>query len=117
MLEAYDSKHPVRTASYPVQAVRLGDRLTVLALGGEVVVDYALRTKQEYPGQDLVVAGYSNEVMSYIPSTRVLKEGGYEPVESMIYYGQPGPYRENVESTIFGAIHSVLKSVGVNHGR
>jgi neutral ceramidase len=46
--------------------------------------------------------------MSYIPSLRVLKEGGYEPDTSMLYYGLPGPYDQEVEDRIFGAIHSLM---------
>jgi hypothetical protein len=50
--------------------------------------------------------------MCYIPSKRILQEGGYEPVDSMIYYGQPGPFAGDVEDTIFEGIRSVLKKVG-----
>ena len=92
MLAAMDAGHPVRDTAYPVQAVRFGTNLTLLALGGEVVVDYALRAYREYPGEALIVAGYSNAVMCYIPSERVLSEGGYEVVDNMVYYGQPGPF-------------------------
>jgi hypothetical protein len=112
MLKAYDEGRPVRRVTYPVQAVRFGDSLTVLALGGEVVIDYALRTKREYPKDNIVVAGYSNDVMCYIPSKRVLKEGGYEANDSMIYYGQPGPFTEEVEDSIFSAIGNVMDRVG-----
>ena len=45
-----------------------GRDLTLVALGGEVVVDYALRLAREYPGQRLWVAGYSNDVFGYVPS-------------------------------------------------
>jgi hypothetical protein len=113
MLAAYDAGQPVRETPYPVQAVRLGDSLTLLALGGEVVVDYALRAKRELAGEDLVVAGYCHDVMSYIPSRRVLQEGGYEAVDSMIYYGQPGPFTETVEETVFAALRRVAERVGL----
>lgn len=111
MLEAYDRGEPVRSVRYPAQAVRFGNGLTLLALGGEVVVDYAIRAKKEYPDLHLAVAGYSNDVMSYIPSARVLREGGYEAVEAMIYYGEPGPYTSRVEDEIFLLIRRVLASV------
>ena len=113
MLEGYDTRRPMRSIPYPVQAVRFGDGLAIVALGGEVVVDYALRAKREYAGRPLVVAGYSNDVMGYVPSLRVLKEGGYEPVESTIYYGLPGPFADDVEETIFETIHQVLARVGL----
>jgi len=109
MLAALDAGRPVRHALQPVQVVRLGGGLAVVALGGEVVVDYALRLKRECAGTDLIVAGYSNDVMSYVPSLRVLREGGYEAVESMIYYGQPGPYAEGVEETVVQACRRLLE--------
>lgn len=112
MLRAYDDGRPIRRVPYPVQAIRFGSSVTLVALGGEVVVDYALRIKREYPNENIVVAGYSNDVMCYIPSRRILREGGYEAVDSMIYYGQPGPFTEEVEETIFGTIHQVLSRVG-----
>ncbi|MFN3326251.1 MAG: neutral/alkaline non-lysosomal ceramidase N-terminal domain-containing protein [Bryobacteraceae bacterium] len=113
MLKAYDERRPVRRIPYPVQAVRFGRDLTLLALGGEVVVDYALRAKREFGGAEgLIIAGYSNDVMCYIPSARVLKEGGYEAVDSMIYYGQPGPFTEEVEETVWGGVRAVMKRVG-----
>jgi hypothetical protein len=104
----------VRRIPYPVQAIRFGKDLTVVALGGEVVVDYALRAKREFnhKKEPLIIAGYSNDVMCYIPSARVLKEGGYEAVDSMIYYGQPGPFTEEIEETVFRAVRTALKRVG-----
>jgi neutral ceramidase len=109
MLKTYDERQPVRRLPYPVQALRFGRDLTILALGGEVVVGYDLRAKQEFPNDHLIVAGYSNDVMCYIPTRKVLDEGGYEAVDSMIYYGQPGPFAGDVEERIFASIHRVMK--------
>jgi hypothetical protein len=107
MLRAYDDDHPVRSLPYPIQAIALGKSLTLVALGGEPVVDYALRARREFPG--VVLLGYSNEVRSYVPSRRVLAEGGYEAEESMLYYGLPGPYAPQIEEAIFSAIRDVLR--------
>jgi neutral ceramidase len=104
--------HPVESTPYPVQALRFGRDLTLLALGGEAVVDYDLRAKREYPREPLVVAAYSNSVMCYIPSERVLREGGYEAVDNLVYYGQPGPFAPGVEERVFEAIHRVMTEVG-----
>jgi neutral ceramidase len=112
MLQAYDQRRPIRTVKYPVQAIRLAKDVVILALGGEVVVDYAIRTKKQFAGTDVIVAGYSNEVMCYIPSKRVLGEGGYEAADSMIYYGQPGPFTDEVEETVFRSIYHVMRNVG-----
>jgi hypothetical protein len=96
---------------YPVQAWRLGE-LTWLALGGEVVVDYSLRLQREL-GRDrpLWVAGYANDVMAYIPSLRVLKEGGYEGDTSMIYYGMPAKWGPDIEEKIVAKVRELVKEV------
>lgn len=93
-----------QTYAYPVQTWRLGDDLTWIALGGEVVVDYSVRLKKELG--KVWVTGYANDVMAYIPSLRVLKEGGYEGDTSMIYYGLPTTWGPRVEELIVGAVHS-----------
>jgi hypothetical protein len=65
-VRSYDEGRPVRRTPYPVQAVRFGKDLTLVALGGEVVVDYVLRAKRDFNAakEPLVVAGYSNDVTS-----------------------------------------------------
>jgi hypothetical protein len=112
MLEAYNKGWDVSKLNYPIQAVRFGNDLTILALSGEVVVDYSLKTKKLFAAENIYVAGYCNEVICYIPSKRVLKEGGYEADESMVYYGMPGPFADDVEERIFTGIKQALKTVG-----
>ena len=65
---------------YPVQVLRIGNDVTIITLASEVVVDYSLRLKRELacPPAIVWVAGYSNGYFGYIPSERVLAEGGYE---------------------------------------
>ena len=66
-----------REYPYPIQAFRLGGNQLWVTLGGEVVVDYGLRLKTEL-GDQTWISAYTNDVMAYIPSKRVLLEGGYE---------------------------------------
>jgi len=89
-----------QTYPYPVQIWRLGDGPTWVTLGGEVVIDYALRIKQELTPGATWIAGYSNDVMAYIPSRRVLTEGGYEGGGAMVYYGLPTTWAPEVEERI-----------------
>lgn len=92
------------TYPYPIQLWQLGDGVDFALLGGEVVVDYSLRLKTEWPETELWVAGYSNDVMAYVPSRRVLKEGGYEGASSMIYYGLPTVWSPEIEEMIVKAL-------------
>ncbi len=94
--------------AYPVQVVRFGGKLTLIALGGEVVVDYSLRFKREFAGQPVWVAGYSNDVMGYIPSLRVRKEGGYEAGDAIRFGNLPGPWTEDVEERIAAKVRDLL---------
>lgn len=103
---AFPESYPV-----PVQVVKFGSDLTVAAIGGEVVVDYSLRLKRELgeatDDAPVWVAGYSNDVMTYIPSKRVLEEGGYEGGGAMRYVRStvhPAPWDPSIEERLVGAI-------------
>jgi neutral ceramidase len=113
MLEILDrnGKLPDRYP-YPVQIWRFGDSLTFISLAGEVVVDYSLRFKREYGWDNTWVSGYNNDVFAYIPSLRVLREGGYEGGGAMIGYGQPAPFGEAVEEVIAGKVAELARRAG-----
>ncbi len=88
---------------YPVQVVNFGGTLTLVALGSETTVDYSLRLKKEMGGAAPVwVAGYSNDYTGYVPSLRVLEEGGYE--------AQAG-WAGDVEERIIGKAHELRERV------
>lgn len=101
---------------YPVQTWKLGDGPVWVILGGEVVVDYSIRLKTEIRmihggNRPVWVAGYANDVMAYIPSLRVLKEGGYEGESSMLYYGRPSRWADDVEDRIVNTVHAQVESL------
>ena len=96
---------------YPVGVWRLGNRLNWITLGGEVVVDYALRLKSEIEGGHTWVSGYSHDVMAYIPSDRVWNEGGYEGGGAMVYYGLPSRWASGVEDRIIHEVHAQTRKL------
>ena len=110
LLEYLDATGSLRkTYPYPVQVIRFGDQMSMVALGGEVVVDYSLRLKRELKGS-VWVAGYSNDLPGYIPSLRVLNEGGYEGGGAMRYVRSiphPGPWADPIEKRIVGKVHEL----------
>jgi neutral ceramidase len=81
-----------------------------VTLGGEDVVDYSLRLKRELGRESTWVAGYANDVMAYIPSVRVLKEGGYEGGGSMPIYGLPTVWSPKIEEMIVAAVHKQVEA-------
>jgi hypothetical protein len=98
-----------KTYPYLIHGVRWGDDLLLVALAGEVVVDYSLRLKHELGGQSPVwIAGYSNDVFGYVPSLRVLQEGGYEAGGAMRYSSHPGPFSPTIEKLIVAGVQGVV---------
>lgn len=87
---------------YPLEVWKLGSRF-IFALGGEPTIEYAIRLKQLF-GQDSFVLGYSNDVMAYIPSVSILKEGGYEGYTSQMAFGLPSRWKLTIEEQIFQEI-------------
>ena len=100
---------PPDRVKYPIQVWRLGTDFTFIALTGETVVDYSLKFKRLYGWNDTWVFGYNNELLSYVPSLRVLKEGGYEGDSGMAEYGHRAPYTESVEKQISKKVDELIK--------
>jgi hypothetical protein len=109
LLKELEQTGKIRTTyPYLVQVVQFGNDMTMVALAGEVVVDYSLRLKAELAGSPVWVAGYSNDVFGYIPSLRILQEGGYEGGGAMRYTNLPGPWAPSVEKRIVDKVHKLV---------
>lgn len=93
---------------YPIETWTFGNQLAMVYLADEVVVDYDLRLKMDFDSKRLWVAAYSNDVHCYIPSKRILKEGGYEAQDSLTYYGRPARLSPGTENDILRTIRQLL---------
>lgn len=96
------------TLSYPIGTWTFGQDLAMVFLGGEVVVDYAIRLREEFQADRLWINAYTNDVPCYIPSRRILREGGYEADRSMAYYARPNRFSAEVEDLIMDAVQKLL---------
>ena len=111
LLKQWDANGGLATTHpYAIQVLQFADTLQLTALAGEVVVDYSLRLKHELGKANHYVIGYANDVPAYIPSLRILREGGYEPEFSMIYYGLHGPWAPSIEEAIVSAVIEMSKA-------
>lgn len=96
---------------YPIHACQLGSEMLVVGMGAETVVDYALRFKTEF-GPGTWVFGYSDDMISYIPSRRVWEEGGYEGGYNLYEYGRPAfRWRGDIEDRIAETVQRLVKQV------
>jgi hypothetical protein len=105
--ESFNSSYP-----YPLEIWKLGSQF-IIALGGEPTVGYAIKLKQIL-GQDIFVLGYSNDVMGYIPTEKILQEGGYEGASSQMAYGLPAPWAPGIEATIIHEVTRLAKKAGIS---
>src|SRR5690606_16749384 len=97
---------------YPLRIWLLGNQ-PIFGLGGEPVIEYALELKRMY-GNNVFVMGYANDVMAYIPSTRILQEGGYEGATSQMYFqNMPSSWDPSIELRIITAIENMSRDLGL----
>ncbi|MBD3627284.1 neutral/alkaline non-lysosomal ceramidase N-terminal domain-containing protein [Cyclobacterium sp.] len=110
--ERTNGTEPMKSYPFPVQVWKLGDQ-PIMTLGGETVISYAIELKKIF-GPDIFVMGYSNDVMAYIPSTTILREGGYEGASSQMVYGLPSTWASNIEIDILHEFLRLADQVGVS---
>ena len=108
-LKLLDQNQPLpQSVTLPLSAVRMGDDLTFVLMGGEVLVDYSRRLKRLLAADHPWTIGYAYEVPCYVPSARVLKEGGYEAESSLVYYGFYGPLRTSIEDLLVNKMTNLV---------
>jgi neutral ceramidase len=96
---------------YPVHAWQIGRELLMIGMGGETVVDYALRFKKEF-GASTWVCGYADDMIAYMPSRRVWEEGGYEGGSNLYEYGRPAlRWAGDIEERIASSVHYTVRQV------
>jgi len=103
ILQAQERNEPVPT-HYPTPLAlwQFGDDLTLVAISGEVVSDYVPLVAERIGSERLWVAGYSNQVFGYLPSAKVVAEGGYETLG--LVSAHIGWFSADAEEVLLGAI-------------
>lgn len=100
------SKLPTHYAC-PLTVWQFGKDLTLVGLSGEVVVDYVPFLEKALGSNHLWIAGYCNDVFGYLPSARVLSEGGYET--RGLYSGGVGVFDPRAERVVIENVRDLAK--------
>lgn len=103
MLEQQRAGTMLKQMPVYVQTLNIGN-WKLVGLSRETVTDYSIGIKNIWPGKMVSVAGYCNDVSSYLPSSKHIKAGTYEGNESFFWYGQPNTFPENVYEVIIDAV-------------
>jgi hypothetical protein len=96
---------PPANYTAPIALWQFGDDLTLVALP-----DYVPLLEKALGSLDLWVAAYSNDVFGYLPSVRVIEEGGYET--RGLYSGGPGFFSPKAQDTVVNAVRELAQKAG-----
>jgi hypothetical protein len=96
--------------SCPLEVWQFGDDLTIVGLSGEVVVDYVALLEKALGPLHLWPVAYCNDVFGYLPSARVLSEGGYET--RGLYTGSTGLFANEAQDLIVAKVRELATTVG-----
>jgi hypothetical protein len=94
----------------PVAVWQFDGDLTLVALSGEVVVDYVGLIEKALGPNQLWVSAYCNDVFGYLPSARVLQEGGYET--RGLYTGGVGLFDARAQDVLVSKVRDLAKQAG-----
>ncbi len=91
-----------------IQAVRIGNELTFLTLPGEPTAELSREISTLFPAANaLFFLGYTNGMFGYLPTSKMLPEGGYECEMSHVVYGWPSKLASGPESIIEDFVHTL----------
>jgi hypothetical protein len=104
------SEKPPLTYRCPLTVWQFGSDLTLVGLSGEVVVDYVSLLEKALGPNQLWLSAYCNDVFGYLPSARVLAEGGYET--RGLYSGGPGFFDAKAQDVVVRAVRDLARTAG-----
>lgn len=94
----------------PIEVWQFGNDLTLVGLSGEVVVDYVALLEKALGPLRLWPVAYCNDVFGYLPSARVLSEGGYET--RGLYTGSTGLFAPEAQDLVVAKVRELATQVG-----
>ena len=103
MLKYYEEGTMPSSMPVYVNTINIGN-WKLVGFSRETTTAYGLGVKNLWPDKLISVAGYTNDVSSYLPTHMHLEKKGYEGLDSFFWYGMPDVFPLSVEDTILGTI-------------
>lgn len=82
---------------------KLDDRHRIVSMEGEVSTEYSLLIKKLFADDTTLALGYTNGVYCYIPTRKMIGEGGYES-DCNFFFDMRGPFVPEIEDIIVGQL-------------
>ncbi|HBH84557.1 MAG: hypothetical protein A2X05_02820 [Bacteroidetes bacterium GWE2_41_25] len=103
MLKYYDEGTMPQSLPVYIQTFNIGN-WKLVGYSRETTTEYGFGVKNLYPGKLVSVAGYTNDVSSYLPTRKHLEQKNYEGLDSFFWYGSPAVFPPDVYDIILDDI-------------
>lgn len=90
--------------------LRLCDDRFVFSLGGEPSYDVGVVLRGAFPDMKVICVGYADD-SAYIPSDRMIAEGGYEAEGSVVEYRLKGRIAPGVDEALVRGFREAMRSL------
>ncbi len=97
---------PVSNPVY-VQTINIGN-WKLVGFSRETTSAYSIGVKELFPGQAVSVAGYTNDVSSYLPTNLHVMKRNYEGLDSFLWYGAI-PFPVTVNETVMNDLRKLKR--------
>lgn len=81
--------------------------VTVVGISAEVVTEYGLHVREALGGGVGIPVGYIDDVYGYLPTERMVREGGYEADWFLRPFGLAGPVNPRIEAQCVAALRDL----------
>jgi len=104
--------------SAPLAVWQFGGDLTLVALPAEPVADYVALLREALGPHKLWIAGYNNDCFGYLPSTRIVNEGGHEAIGVTLWIwgqnlsSQIGFFSPDVQNVVVDSVRRLVERCG-----
>ena len=83
-----------------INRLQIGRDLSFVTFSAEVAVEYLHLLRDVFPGQVIFPVSWVGRVFGYLPTDKIVREGGYEGLRFFEYFGLEGPFKRGIERRI-----------------
>lgn len=106
MLDYYEKGTVPSSLPVYIHTLNLGS-WKLVGFSRETTTEYGFGVKKLWPEKLVSVAGYTNDVSSYLPASLHIEAGNYEGYDSFFWYGMPALFPVNVDKIILNTIKTL----------
>jgi hypothetical protein len=108
MMDYYNKGTMPTSMPVYVNTINIGN-WKLVGFSRETTTGYSFGVKKMWPGKLISVAGYTNDVSSYLPTHMHLESKNYEGLDSFFWYGMPNVFPMNSDEVILGQVRSFAR--------